>query len=59
MVVLLLVAAKSPVLFKAQDNYDSLARDAARLISRHSTASDDVDAYLASRAVVGAPPMTP
>ena len=56
MVAVLLVAAQGAVLFMAQANYGSLARDTARLISRHAMSIDDVDAYLATRAVVGGAP---
>ena len=56
MVAVLLIAAQSAVLFMAQANYGSLARDTARLLSRHAMTSDDVDGYLATRAVVGGPP---
>jgi Flp pilus assembly protein TadG len=56
MVALLLIGAQGAMLFMVQANYGSLARDTARMISRHAMTADDVDAYLATRAVMGGLP---
>ncbi|WP_370161465.1 TadE/TadG family type IV pilus assembly protein [Limimaricola soesokkakensis] len=56
MVVVLLVAAQGAMLFMVQADYGSLARDTARLISRHAMTITEVDDYIASRTLIGGAP---